>query len=623
MKFFYMIKKNKRIHLFLMLLVISINLFVLKTDVTASTTEIDSNVASPQVFIEYFEDTKGNLTFEQITSEKFKNSFKLLKGSIVSIGYSKSSWWYRIKVKDTQDFDADKYLSANKADIEKIIVYVPQVGKMQDQYYTMQAGWGVKHKVGDIGFLYPVFKLPNNIDFDKYIYVQVKSMHTHNYEFKVIYHEQLDAMRQVSLFCIGTLFGILIAMILYNFILFMFLKSRVYLYYVIYMLMMVLYQSGLTGAIKIFKWKSGHLIEEYFWVFGFFMLVAAIVFIREFLKTDKNVPWHDKFLKVFLGLIITDISIALLGYEYVLLVTSGFIINAVVILVLSTSICCLYKKVRQARYFILAWSVMIIGTIVFTLRGFGFIPQNLLTISGILIGAAIESILISVALADRIKILREEKEAAGLLLLNAEKTSKLNEIAFLKAQIKPHFLYNALNVIAALCRIEPERASELIIDLSNYLHNTFDINNKSEYITFEEELEFIEAYVRIEKARFRDKLKVEYEIKDIRGLMFPSLILQPLVENAIRHGIRKKEEGGTVIVRVKNEKDYFIIEVEDNGRGMSKEELEKIQSSNFERGKGIGIVNIKLRLKEIYGTDLKIESEINKGTLVSFKIPRI
>lgn len=618
-----MIRRIKRIHLFIILLIIIImNMFVSKVDAAADLTKKDSTLMSPSISLEYLEDKEGNSTFEQVKLEKFSNGFQVHKGSRISIGYSRSTWWFRIKVKNLQDFYTDRYLSVNKADIEKVIVYLPQAGKVQAEYCTMQAGWGVKEKVGDIGFIYPIFKLPNNIDFDKYIYVQVKSIHTHNYEFKILNSEELDTMRQVSLLCIGILLGVLVAMLLYNFILFMFLRTRVYLYYVIYMFTMILYQLGLTGAIKIFKWKSAYLVEEYFWVFGFFMLIAAIVFIRAFLETDKNVPWHDKLLKISSGLIIGYVFLMLIGYKYMLLVNSGFVINFVVLLVLSTSICCLHRKVRQARYFLAAWSVMIIGTIVFTLRGFGFIPQNLLTIGSVLIAAAIESILISVALADRIKILREEKEEAWLLFENAERTSRVHEIAFLKAQIKPHFLYNALNVIAALCLIEPKKARELILDLSNYLRYTFTANSNEDYISFEEELEFIEAYVRIQKARFRDKLKVKYEIEDISELMLPPLVLQPLVENAIRHGIRKKEQGGSVVIRVENKKDCFVISIEDDGIGITKEELEKIENANFEKGKGIGVVNIKLRLKELYGTDLVIKSEYGQGTLVSFNIPK-
>ncbi len=156
--------------------------------------------------------------------------------------------------------------------------------------------------------------------------------------------------------------------------------------------------------------------------------------------------------------------------------------------------------------------------------------------------------------------LKEDKDNAMMMYKVAEKASISNESAFLQAQIKPHFLYNTLNVIAALCKMEPEKARDLILDFSEYLHHSFDFKNLETFIPFEEELEFVQAYVRIEQTRFKDSINVIYEIDDTEGLRLPPLLLQPLVENAIRHGIRKKETSGTVLVRVKNMQYCLLIE---------------------------------------------------------------
>ena len=196
------------------------------------------------------------------------------------------------------------------------------------------------------------------------------------------------------------------------------------------------------------------------------------------------------------------------------------------------------------------------------------------------------------------------------------------ETAFLHAQIKPHFLYNVLNIIAALCRMDAEKARELILDLSSYLQHTFDFGNLAKYIPFETELDFIEAYVRIEKARFRDKLTVEYKLDDTSELMLPPLVLQPLIENAIRHGIRKKLQSGKVILQVTNQQECFLIKVMDNGIGITEKQLEKIYTIDWAAGKGIGIPNIHRRLKEIYGTGLEFKSSPGEGTEVTVIIPK-
>jgi sensor histidine kinase YesM len=151
------------------------------------------------------------------------------------------------------------------------------------------------------------------------------------------------------------------------------------------------------------------------------------------------------------------------------------------------------------------------------------------------------------------------------------------------------------------------------------MHHSFDFKNLEKYIAFEEELGFIQAYVRIEQARFKDSLNVIYEIDDTKGLRLPPLLLQPLVENAIRHGIRKNETGRTVVLRVKNMQEHYRIEVEDDGAGMAPEQLEVIRQ---ERGTGgVGLANIQKRLRMLYGTQLIIESRQGMGTKVIMTLP--
>lgn len=201
-----------------------------------------------------------------------------------------------------------------------------------------------------------------------------------------------------------------------------------------------------------------------------------------------------------------------------------------------------------------------------------------------------------------------------------KKESISSESAFLRAQIKPHFLFNALNVIAVLCRVDPEKARELILDLSSYMRHSFDLRNLEKYIPFEEELDFIKAYVRIEEARFKDRLNMVYEIDDTQGLRLPPLLLQPLVENAIRHGIRKSKTGRIVTLRVKNLREHYLIEVEDDGDGMTPKQTEMVLRK--QNTGGVGLYNIQKRLEMLYGTQLSIESNPSAGTKVTMLLPK-
>jgi PAS domain S-box-containing protein len=219
-------------------------------------------------------------------------------------------------------------------------------------------------------------------------------------------------------------------------------------------------------------------------------------------------------------------------------------------------------------------------------------------------------------------LLRQDKENAMMLYKIAEETSLSNESAFLQAQIKPHFLFNALNVIAALCRIDTEKARMLILDLSDYLRHNFDFSNLTKYVSFDEELDYIKTYVRIEQARFPDKIKVEFELDHTEELRVPPLMLQPLVENAIRHGIRKSDKSGLIVLRVINLESCYLIEVEDDGAGMTQEQVDRILTESASAGSGVGLANIRKRLRMIYGTSLLIESAVGKGTTISLILPK-
>lgn len=207
-------------------------------------------------------------------------------------------------------------------------------------------------------------------------------------------------------------------------------------------------------------------------------------------------------------------------------------------------------------------------------------------------------------------------------LKSSVQNAKDTEIAFLRSQIKPHFLFNALNSIAELCVADPGRAEEVTLQLSTYLRSSFDFKQLDSMSTLRSELELLSAYVSIEKARFGSRLRVEYEVDvDDPQFRIPPLIVQPLVENAIRHGVMSNSRGGTVKITVQSGPGGSVLfSVADDGRGLSASKLEELLRPNGER-KGVGLWNIRQRIRLLYGQDIRIESLEGKGTTVSFTIP--
>ena len=189
------------------------------------------------------------------------------------------------------------------------------------------------------------------------------------------------------------------------------------------------------------------------------------------------------------------------------------------------------------------------------------------------------------------------------------------EIKALQTQINPHFLFNALNTITSFIRINPDKARNLIISLSTYMRYNLEVSDN--LIDINKELEQVKAYIEIEKARFGDKLNVIYDIDDDIDIKMPSLIIQPLVENAIIHGIRSNPGNGTVKISVKKGKRTKIC-VENDGVTIDNSIIDKVKNDNMPENK-IGLYNVHLRLKLIYGQGLCI-TRLNPGTKIEFYI---
>ncbi len=193
------------------------------------------------------------------------------------------------------------------------------------------------------------------------------------------------------------------------------------------------------------------------------------------------------------------------------------------------------------------------------------------------------------------------------------------EVAFMQAQIKPHFLFNTLNAISSLCDSDPSRAQRLIDAFATYLRESFDFRNLEMLVPIERELRLVNAYTEIETTRYGEDLRVEFNIDSTIKTKIPFLSLQPLVENAINHGLRRKGGQGTVTISAIRVSDGVQVAVEDDGQGIPSERLAELLLP--ETGRGIGLWNTDRRLKRLLGNGLVIESAPGNGTKVSYTVP--
>ncbi|WP_247044149.1 sensor histidine kinase [Arthrobacter rhizosphaerae] len=208
-----------------------------------------------------------------------------------------------------------------------------------------------------------------------------------------------------------------------------------------------------------------------------------------------------------------------------------------------------------------------------------------------------------------------ELDASRTLLMEAE-------VRALRAQISPHFIYNSLNAIASFINTDPVRARELVVEFADFTRYSF--RRHGDFTTLAEELRCIDRYLLLERARFGDRVQVSLQIApEVLSTVIPFLSLQPLVENAVRHGLEAKEGPGRISLTAHDSGAFAEVTIEDDGVGMDPEELRSMLAGHTD-GDHVGLRNVDARLRQVYGEDngLVIETAPGEGTLITMRIPK-
>ena len=200
-------------------------------------------------------------------------------------------------------------------------------------------------------------------------------------------------------------------------------------------------------------------------------------------------------------------------------------------------------------------------------------------------------------------------------LAKEEEANKEARIKIMLSQIQPHFIYNSLSSISTLIPLDPNKAQSALDDFTEYLRMNLSSLTEVKCVPFEDELKHIKTYVALEKLRFGDRLNIAYDIQTTY-FMLPPLTIQPIVENAIKHGILKKIEGGMLSVKTYETDKAYVVEIQDDGVGFHMSDVD------FDANKHFVLKKIQYRLAKMCGADLKFKSEIGVGTTVTVTFPK-
>lgn len=341
------------------------------------------------------------------------------------------------------------------------------------------------------------------------------------------------------------------------------------------------------------------------------IVLLLIIYLKNYLITKKYILIATIFVYMWMLTIASYFILRLAGLANETNMTTGMAAEGLVFfLVLFIFLLKDYRKYNEKRIKYVSFSgvILLIAT---TMEIIHYVITNIFWINlfqfALIVFMIVQYFVMMSYSRERVKDANKKKELEAQLAQN--------RISIMLSQIQPHFLYNTLTVIYNLCEKDPEQAQYATAEFSDYLRGNLDSLNKKVPVPFESELGHVKLYLELEQMRFGDELKVVYDIQTM-DFMIPALTIQPIIENAVKHGVGKKEDGGTVTISTKElEKDY-VIQIMDDGVGFD------VNKQSDDNRSHIGIENVKSRLCSMSKASLEISSVIGQGTVAVIRIPK-
>ncbi len=464
--------------------------------------------------------------------------------------------------------------------------------------------------------VYPCFIVPRELG-SKNILIKIRSSDVCVVEIETLTAPAFIERSRSTYSLFGLYFGAVIILALINFFLFISAKYTSSLWYSIYIIMFATFQAFALGIMDLHTvFNCPAILKNATPVFACICISSGSLFTADFLALAGAGALFKPFTIAFRVFVNFGLAVALLGiagYGPLASKIISFFAPGFLVMSLAVGILRIRSLGRPAVFYAVAMAVLAAGIIANSLRNFGIIQNSFLAAHGNIIGSAFEFIIIAIALVDRFSTIEHKKNEAFREVQYAKRLVSESRLKALQAQINPHFLFNTLNTLAELVKIFPEKAEKLVVSLSRFFRYTLTASD-NKMAVLGEEIEMVRTYLSIEKMRFGDRLEYALTVDGAVGdVSIPALVIQPIVENSIKHGIAQQPGGGTVSITCAVAGDVVRISIRDSGPGFD--------AAARHGGAAHGLQNVRERLRLLYGDEAHLHCKNMNGALIELILP--